>query len=168
MPTTTTRAEDHQERWKEIASDPLLGKLPYKVETNHRGQIVLSPHRFSHSQLQRTIQKKLDEVLAGGEVFPECPITTEKGVRQADVAWASQGRVSEMEETGDPPTLAPEICIEVMSKSNDWEEMEEKRKLYREAGAEEVWVVDGEGDVRFFADGELEESRLAEGFPNEL
>jgi len=30
--------------------------------------------------------------------------------------------------------------------------MEEKRWLYRDAGAEEVWIIDQEGDVRFFGD----------------
>ncbi|PSQ87325.1 MAG: Uma2 family endonuclease [Bacteroidetes bacterium QS_3_64_15] len=168
MPTTTTPTQEHQERWQEIASDPLLGELPYKVETNQRGQIVLSPHRFSHSELQRTIQKRLDAARSGGEVFPECPITTEEGVRQADVTWASEGRVSEMKQTGDPPALAPEVCIEVMSDSNDWEEMHEKRRLYRKAGAEEVWVVTEEKEVRFFADEEMDASEIAPDFPSRL
>ncbi|WP_263788948.1 Uma2 family endonuclease [Salinibacter grassmerensis] len=166
MPTTTTPAQ-HQKRWQEIVGDPLLSDLPYKVETNHRGQIVLSPHQFSHSQLQRTIQKKLDAVLTGGEVFPECPITTRKGVRRADVTWASESKIREMERAGDPPTTAPEICIEVMSESNDWDEMEEKRKLYREAGAEETWVVD-EGEIRFFGQEEMEQSAVAPKFPSRV
>jgi hypothetical protein len=49
MPTTTTEAKEQQERWLEIASDPLLSELPYKVETNHRGQIILSPHKNRHT-----------------------------------------------------------------------------------------------------------------------
>ena len=57
-----------------------------------------------------------------------------------------------MQKTGDPSTLAPEICVEVTSEPSDWEEMRSKRELYREAGAEEVWVVD-EGTVRFFGEG---------------
>jgi hypothetical protein len=126
MPTTTTAKKEHQKRWQEIVGDPLLSDLPYKVETNHRGQIVLSPCRFSHSQLQRAIWKRLDAVLTGGEVFPECPITTGRGVRQADVAWASESRVREMEGAGDPPTVAPEICTEVMCGPGGWDEMEEK------------------------------------------
>ena len=59
--------------------------------------------------------------------------------------------LAEMQETGDPTTLAPEICVEVMSRSNDWEEMHDKRRLYREAGAEEVWIVTEENEIRFFA-----------------
>ncbi|MCS4198363.1 Uma2 family endonuclease [Salinibacter ruber] len=125
MPTTATAKEEHQKRWQEIVADPLLSDLPYKTETNHRGQIVLSPCRFSHSQLQRAIQKKLNAITAGGEVFPKCPITG-KGVRQADVTWASESRVGEMEGASDPSTVAPEICTEVMCGPGGWDEMEEK------------------------------------------
>ena len=55
-----------------------------------------------------------------------------------------------MEATGDPSTLAPEICVEVMSPTNTEEEMQEKRRLYREIGAEEVWVVGEKGRIRFY------------------
>jgi hypothetical protein len=56
-----------------------------------------------------------------------------------------------------------------MSDSNDWEEMQEKRHLYVEAGAEEVWVV-GEGGAVWFWDssGQLDSSEIAPDFPNEL
>jgi len=168
MPTTTTRAQKYQTRWQEIVEDPLLGELPYKVETNHRGQIVLSPHSAHHSRQQKRIQKKLDGLLPEGEAFSEYPIATVGGTKQADVIWASDDRLAEMNETGDPPTRAPEICIEVMSGSNDWDEMEEKRTLYREAGAEEVWVVTEDGDVRFFAEEEIGSSALAPGFPQQV
>jgi Uma2 family endonuclease len=77
-------------------------------------------------------------------------------------------RREEVDETGDPPTLAPEICVEVMSESNDWDEREAKIDLYREAGAEEVWVVEQDGRVRFFADEEVERSTVAPEFPTSL
>jgi Uma2 family endonuclease len=73
-----------------------------------------------------------------------------------------------MEETGDPPTLAPEICVEVLSEANTEDEMQEKRYLYRDAGANEVWVVDQERHVRFFGEDEREHSALAPDFPGEL
>jgi Uma2 family endonuclease len=78
------------------------------------------------------------------------------------------GRLEKITETGDPPTRAPDVCIEVMSESNDWDEMCEKRRLYVEAGAEEVWVVTEEKEVRFFADEELEASEFAPEFPSRL
>jgi len=168
VPTTTTSAKKHQERWHEIVEDPLLGELPYKVETNHRGQIVLSPHKNRHARRQKRIEKQLDALLPSGEAFQEWAIATTGGTKQADVIWASDERLEEMEETGDPTTLAPEICVEVMSESNDWAEMEAKINLYREAGAEEVWVVEQDGRVRFLADEELERSTLAPDFPTSL
>ncbi len=65
MPTTA-RAADHQERWHEIISDPGLRELPYTVETNHRGQIVLSPRKNRHSVAQEQIQGLLDEHAPNG------------------------------------------------------------------------------------------------------
>jgi Uma2 family endonuclease len=165
MPTTKTRAEAHQEQWQEIVADSALRDLPYKVETNQRGQIVLSPHTNRHSRRRKQIEKRLDNLLPSGEAFQEWAIATSGGTKQADAIWASSDRLTEMKETGDPTTLAPEICAEVMSESNDWAEMKEKITLYRDAGAEEVWVVDAEGAVRFFAEDELEKSELAPAFP---
>jgi Uma2 family endonuclease len=73
-----------------------------------------------------------------------------------------------MKETGDPPTLAPEICVEVMSDANTMDEMREKRALYREAGADEVWIVDQDGQVRFFGEEEKERSDLMPDFPSHV
>jgi len=168
MPTTTTRAKEHQQRWQEIVSDPLLSELPYKVETNHRGQIVLSPHKASHSDLQGDLMALLSDYADGGRSRPEFPIATPQGTKVPDVVWVTADQREEMEKTGDPPTLAPEVCIEVMSESNDWEEMHEKRSLYREAGAEEVWIVDQDGQVRFFGDEEIEASGVTPDFPQHV
>lgn len=90
------------------------------------------------------------------------------GTKVADVIWVTAQRREEMKATGDPPTLAPEICVEIMNESNDWEEMDKKRRLYREAGAEEVWVVEADGSIRFFADDELEQSALTPDFPESI
>jgi Uma2 family endonuclease len=69
---------------------------------------------------------------------------------------------------GDPPTLAPEICVEVLGEANTEDEMQEKRHLYRDVGADEVWVVDQEGHVRFFGEEEREHSLLAPDFPAQV
>jgi len=168
MPTTTTPAQEYQERWQEIIADPSLRDLPYKVETNATGQIVLSPHSARHARRQKHIEKRLDGLLESGEAFSEYPIVTTEGTKQADVIWASDQRLDEMVETGDPPTLAPEICVEVLSPSNKWENIREKIGLYLEAGAEEVWVMDTERQVRFFGEEELERSEIAPGFPSSV
>jgi Uma2 family endonuclease len=168
MQTTTTPAEEHQARWQEIVADPTLRDLPYKVETNHRGQLVLSPQTNRHSLQRKAVEKELDTLLSDGEAFPEWAVATAGGTKQADIIWASDERLREMRETGDPTTLAPEICVEVMSGPNDWDEMEEKRALYREAGAEEGWIVTEDGDVRFFADEEIDTSEIAPDFPDHV
>jgi Uma2 family endonuclease len=165
MPTIASDATEQQEQWQKISRDSLLSELPYKVETNIRGQIVLSPHTNRHTFQQKAVLKKLDELLSGGEAFQELAIATSGGTKQADVVWASDDRLVEMKQTGDPTTLAPEICVEVMSDANTMHEMHEKRELYRKAGADEVWIVDQDGQVRFFGEEEQEHSDLVPDFP---
>ena len=165
MPTTTTQSEEHQARWDELVRDPSLRDLPYKVETNATGQIVLSPHKAEHSDLQEDIQDLLRLHAPDGRQPSEYPITTAEGIKQADVVWMTAERRTEMKNTGDPPTLAPEICVEVLSPNNKWENIQEKITLYLDAGAEEVWVVDTERRVRFFAEVEMEQSEIVPDFP---
>lgn len=165
MPTTLTKQQAH---WQEIVADPDLRDLPYKVETNKRGQIVLSPHKNRHPRLQKALLKRLDQHAPEGESFPEYALATPQGVKAPDVVWMSPERKREMDATGDPSTLAPEICVEVMSRSNTEDEMEEKRRLYRDIGAKEIWLVNEDGRIRFFGEDELESSRIAPSCPVEI
>jgi Uma2 family endonuclease len=155
-------------RWAEIVADPALQDLPYKVETNARGQIILSPHSNRHSKTQRAVQKLLDRHVGRGEVYHEFAIATPEGIKTPDVVWASSERETEMEATGDPSTLAPEICVEVLSPSNTEDEMEAKRRLYRDRGAEEIWIVGEDGRIRFYAEEEMESSELAPECPKKV
>jgi Uma2 family endonuclease len=163
MPTTTTQA---QERWQEIAADPVLQDLPYKVETNRRGQLILSPHSNRHSLQQRSVQQFLDRHAPEGIVAPEFALATDQGVKVPDVVWMSAARWEAMQQTGDPSTLAPEICVEVLSASNTVDELAEKRALYREVGAEEVWLVEPDGRIRFFGASEINHSEIAPDCPS--
>lgn len=169
MPTTTTRAKEHQDHWDEVVSDPSLRDLPYKVETNRRGQIVLSPHKNRHSFAQEKVADLLEKHAPDGFTPPEFAIATPEGVKSPDVVWMSPDRRREMDKTGDPTTLAPEICVEVLSSSNIGEEIRKKRKLYFTAGAKEVWTVGEEGQVQFFdSDGDMEASEIASSFPDQI
>ena len=61
---------------------------------------------------------------------------------------------------------APEICVEIISPTNMLEEQMHKGSLYLQAGAEEFWLCDELGNVRFFdASGPLERSQLCPDFP---
>jgi Uma2 family endonuclease len=58
--------------------------------------------------------------------------------------------------------------VEVLSSSNTEEQIDEKRALYREVGADEVWVVDEDNQIRFYRDEEMDHSRIAPDCPSEL
>jgi Uma2 family endonuclease len=45
---------------------------------------------------------------------------------------------------------APEICVEVLSPSQADAEMQRKKQLYFEAGAEEVWFCREDGRLEFY------------------
>jgi len=168
MLSTAPEAEKHQKHWDRLCRDPSLNDLPYKVETNRRDQLILTRVSMSRSVRMSDVVQALDRYAPRGRSLPSFAIATPEGVKVPDVIWTSEDRLEEMKATGDPTTLAPEICIEVMSDSNDWEEMREKRRLYMEVGAEEVWVVTEEKEVRFFASEELEASEFAPEFPSRL
>lgn len=128
----------------------------------------MSPRTNRHAHREKIIQKKLDALLTDGEAFQEWAIATREGTKQACVIWASSSRHRRMDATGDPTTLAPEICVEVMSDADDWDEMHAKREVYREAGVQEVCVIRDDGRMHFFRDEEVEISEIAPDFPQKL
>ncbi|MDR3567358.1 MAG: Uma2 family endonuclease [Syntrophobacteraceae bacterium] len=154
--------------WKEVVEDPSLRDLPYKIETNEWGQIVMTPASGRHAMCQGYIIEWLNRLARGGRTLPECPIQTSKGVRVADVAWTS---AAFLKKYGAPLSFpeSPEIVIEVLSPSNSTTEMEDKRRLYFEAGAREFWLCDEYGNVRFFnLQGELKRSEFIGEFPRHI
>lgn len=166
MPTTTLTK--HQAHWQEIADDPSLQDLPYTIETNARGQLLLSPQTNRHSHRQEAVQNLLREHAPEGCQPPEFALATPEGVKAPDVVWMSPEREAEMENTGDPSALAPEICVEVMSSANTRAEMKDRRRLYRRIGAEEVWIVGEEGRIQFFGEEEMAASQIAPDCPAEV
>jgi len=151
--------------WQEIRDDPMLRDLPYKIETDRWGHIVMSPASNRHSMLQAEIQNLLRRHLAGGFAFPECSVQTTQGVKVADVAWGSDA-FFHRHGVPDPYPEAPEIVVEVASPSNSLAELEEKMRLYFERGAREVWLCGEEGGMAFFSErAALKRSLLAPEFP---
>jgi Uma2 family endonuclease len=154
--------------WEEICADPALSDLPYKIETNRHGQIIMSPTRYYHGGHAAKIAILLERLMGGGEVIVECAVETADGVKEADVAWLSDELADQMQDVAACP-VAPQICAEVTSPSNTPEQMAAKRDLYFGAGAVEYWLCDREGRMRFFAPGgELERSGLCPEFPQVL
>jgi Uma2 family endonuclease len=143
-------------QWQEVCEHPSLQNSPFKIELNERGQILMSPVKVNHSAFQGKISRLLPD---NGIVLPECAIKTTKGTKVADIAWCSEQRFKIIEREAEC-SVAPELCIEVISSSNTKIEMEEKRQLFISAGAIKFWVCDEEGEVMFFdADGPLKNSK---------
>ena len=155
-------------KWQEVCEDPRLNDLPYKIELNEYGKIVMSPQRVYHSILQGKIENLLRQFKRTGEVFPECAIYTDKGTKVADVVWVSQERYKIIKREIEC-SISPEICVEIISDSNTEKEMEDKKALYFSRGAKEFWLCDENGDIKFFdKNGQLNSSSLAPNFPNKI
>ncbi|BAZ88215.1 Uma2 family endonuclease [Dolichospermum compactum] len=155
-------------RWEEVCENKQLQDLPFKIELNKWGQIVMSPVKIKHSFHQGRIQRLLESLLKTGEVMPECAINTSDGVKVADVVWCSDTRFDQIQDEISA-SIAPEICIEVKSTGNTIDEMEFKKQLYLEAQAIEVWLCNEQGEIRFYnQQGELENSLLVPDFPQQI
>lgn len=153
-------------QWEQICKDPVLQNLPFKIETNELGQIVMSPATNKHGYWQMMIGMFLYQLMQNGKVISECSIQTSKGVKVADVVWLSE-KFSTKHGYKTPYVTAPEICVEIVSPSNSKKEMEEKMSLYFEQGAKEVWFCNEKGRVKFFIKkGAITKSKLAPDFPS--
>ena len=125
----------------------------------------MSPTKIYHSILQARIARLLPDL---GEVITECAIKTAKGTKGADVAWASDECAAIIQDEV-AASIAPEICIEILSTGNTKDEIKEKRAPYFAAGAQEVWTYNKKGVVRFYNHaGEMRQSHLVPNFPKEI
>jgi Uma2 family endonuclease len=157
-------------RWHEVLADPFLAKLSHRIETDRHGHIVMSPPpAFSHGRRQAKIAGLMLKLMPDGQAVTECPLSTLDGVKAIDVAWISRAR----EENASEPVVlerAPEICVEILSPSHRASEIEEKRVLYFEAGAQEVWICNLNGQLTFYLASrqQVNVSGLCPDFPKQL
>jgi Uma2 family endonuclease len=136
-------------RWRELLNDTELARLPYRVETDRHGHILMSPPPApAHGKKQNRIGTLLEQLLPNGHVVTECPVSTPDGVKAIDVAWLAPGRGQEAD-TETCLVRAPEICVEILSPSNTAGEIDEKIALYFETGAQEVWICEQSGILKF-------------------
>ena len=150
--------------WASVIDNPLFKDLPFKIELNRFGQILMSPASNKHGRTQSRTVVALDRHKRGGEVITECSVQTSDGVKVADVAWASDVFIAKFGyET--PYQKAPEVCVEITSPSNSQAELEHKIELYLAKGALEVWVVSEDEEVAIHSHlGRAAESEVVPGF----
>ena len=154
--------------WKEVTENPTLQNLPFKIELNEWGQIVMNPVKLNHSVYSGEIIRLLVTESPEGKVLAECAVSTRKGTKVANVAWFSDELWNQMRGKTEA-TIAPEICVEVLSMSNSDYEMKEKRKLYFEQGAKEFWICDEYGNMSFYtAKRKLVKSKMFPEFPDKV
>jgi Uma2 family endonuclease len=168
LPRQENQTAVNLQRWTELLQDRDLAKIEGRIETDRFGRIIMSPPPGQeHGGYQFKVGQILANLMPGGRVTTECPISTADGVKAADVAWASDECLRKL---GVNPVfpVAPEICVEVMSPSNTREEMDEKMALYFDAGAKEVWLCD-RGQMQFFTSTDNHRrSQLCPEFPAQL
>lgn len=118
------------------------------------------------TRLQFRIADRLQDERAEGEALLQLLVTTPDGDVRTDVAWASPERRSKLKTTDGP--LAPEICVEVVPSEAEGAAPDLRETLF-DAGAQEVWICDPSGAVRFFGpEGERETSDFVPGFPSHV
>ena len=149
--------------WSEVISEPTLQNLPFKIELDRFGKILMSPRTNRNGMIQSQVSCLIAEANPAGRAIIECSIQTPEGTKVADVAWASDAFIAEWG-TVTPFPRAPELCVEIVSPSNSREEMRIKTELYLGTGAQEVWIVylDSHMDV-FNVSGQVESSEYSEG-----
>ena len=158
-------------RWEQLIADPELARYPFRVESDRYGYpVMIPPPAPEHGDKQIEIGFLLRSLLPDGLTTGKCPVSTREGVKGADIAWSSRER--RREQRGQVVlTVAPQICVEVFSPDNSLREMKEKRALYFEAGAEEVWFCRRDGRMEFFrkdAPDKATVSALCPAFPQRI
>ncbi|MGC8494067.1 MAG: Uma2 family endonuclease [Syntrophobacteraceae bacterium] len=152
-------------QWREVVEHPSLKDLPFKIETNADGYIMMVAAKNRHRAYQMHISSWFEQHGEMKRAMQECNIQTSDGVKIADVAWGSLG-FFERNKYEDPYRESPEIVVEVISPSNREKAMKSKMSLHFEVGAKEVWFCDDDGNMRFFnPQGELERSEMFKEFP---
>jgi Uma2 family endonuclease len=151
--------------WTEVCENRQLQDLPFKVELDRWGKIVMSPASNRHGYVQTVIAACFMQNRKGGKVITECSVETSRGVKVADVAWGSKG-FFDRNGLDTPYREAPEICVEVVSPSNSDDEIAEKVELYLARGAKEVWVCHETGQIKLYSHrGEIPASSYFDEIP---
>lgn len=73
--------------WQEVCENKQLQDLPFKIELNRWGQVVMGLAKPKHSFYQGRIQSLLELSLKIGVAVPELAVQTADGVKVVDFAW---------------------------------------------------------------------------------
>ena len=147
--------------WGEVCADPVLSRLPFQIELDKHGRIVMSPAaNWRHGAMQGRLVRWLNARL-GDATVTEVAIANPEGTFESDVVWAQKSFWQAQDPLRADLPSSPPLVVEVLSPSNSEGEMQMKIGAYLAAGAIEVWLVDVDGHARFFdAGGERADSPM--------
>jgi Uma2 family endonuclease len=171
LPDLKSQTRFNLARWTEILADPFLAKIPNRIESDRHGRIVMLPlPDVLHARRLGSIVARLSKTAANGTPLTICPVSTADGVKAVDVAWLANAAGSELDQNTEVLTKAPEICIEVVGRFDTPSEISERRVLYFDAGAAEVWICNLDGSMSFFVsrDHQVSTSSLCPAFPDRI
>ena len=96
--------------WQEACAHPALQNLPFKIELNRDGEVIMNAVQVNHALYAWEIMRLLERFLPEGKCPPEFPIMTSDNVKSPDVAWISVKRLKDVQ--GMPAlSIAPEIVL---------------------------------------------------------
>lgn len=104
--------------WAQLCQNRAFADLPYKIELDKYGKVIMSPAGKKNSKLQSRMLQMLMQLMPHGDALPECAIETVEGTKAADAAWISDARWESMDPNEWSCSIAPEICIEILSPTN--------------------------------------------------
>jgi Uma2 family endonuclease len=117
---------------------------PVYHELRHGEVVAVTRPRLKHFFVQRTLRRLLESLADRGSIvdteFAFRPLP-EYELRVADVAWIAAERLQNLDPESHFPG-APDLVIEVLSRSNTASDIYDKEKLCLENGCREFWVVD--------------------------
>ena len=82
--------------WKEVCESPELQNLPFKLELNKDGEVVMNAVQVNHALFAGKIIRFLEIHLPNGYSVPEFPVMTSDNVKSPDVVWISGERLEQV------------------------------------------------------------------------
>ena len=160
--------QESKNHWDKICENPFLKDIPFKIQTDKWGNILMSPASNEHGIYQAKIVAIISRLTNNGVIISECSIQTSQGVKVADVAWASEDFMRK-HKGNNPFKVSPELCIEIISPLNTEKEIDEKKELYFDRGAKEFWTCDLQGNIKKFEQiGIIGTSHIVSDFPDKI
>jgi Uma2 family endonuclease len=128
----------------EAEYDALPEKPGYRVELDRGVLVMTASARMFHNKVRDNLGASLKTFARAhslGEVFWETDFRLDSStIRIPDLAFLTAARMAGLD-LHQRPSGAPDLAVEVVSPSNDADDLARKVQQYLQTGAQLVWVV---------------------------